>query len=153
MKLWLERFGYGDDSTLGRLMLDDDGALSHLCFTVEDERRDVKVPGETAIPVGVYAIELRTEGGLTQKYARRFPEMHKGMLWLQSVPGFDWIYLHIGNDDDDTEGCPLTVTTPFIDGNGEFTGGGSKDAYVKLYTRIVEAMEAGDDVVIKVSEK
>ena len=150
MRLSLERFGYGSDSTLGRLTLD---GMEHVCYTIEDERRDVKVAGETCIPVGVYEIQLRTEGGLTQKYAARFPELHRGMLWLQNVPDFQFVYLHIGNDDDDTEGCPLTVTTPFVDASGEFTGGGSKDAYVKVYGMIVAAMDAGEDVVLAVSEK
>jgi len=153
MKLWLERFGFGKDSTLGRLSLDIDAAIVHLCFTIEDERRKVKVPGETAIPTGVYEIALRTEGTLTKKYAKRFPEMHKGMLHLQSIPDFKFVYLHIGNDDDDTEGCPLTVTTPFVDGKGEFTGGGSKDAYVKLYQKVIAAMDAGESVMLTVSEK
>lgn len=154
MKLWLERFGYGNDSTLGRLWLDNgsDG-LEHVCFTIEDERRIKKVPGETAIPVGVYEIKLRAEGGLTKKYAKRFPELHRGMLHLQSVPDFKWVYIHIGNDDDDTEGCPLAVTTPFVDGKGEFTGGGSKIAYVKLYAMVLDAMDRGGDVILTVTEK
>jgi len=150
MKLHLERFGYGTDSTLGRLTLD---GTDHICYTIEDERRAVKVAGETCIPVGVYSIKLRTEGGLTKKYAKRFPEMHMGMLWLQSVADFQFVYLHIGNDDDDTEGCPLTVTTPHVGADGEFTGSGSKIAYVKLYKMIVQAMHDGEEVVIAVSEK
>ena len=76
-----------------------------------------------------------------------------GMLWLQNVENFQWVYIHIGNDDDDTEGCPLAVTTPFIDGDGEFIGGGSRIAYVKLYKLIIEAMADGEEVVIAVSEK
>ena len=154
MNLHLERFGYGKDSTLGLLSeVDSTSRHTHVCFTIEDERREKKVPGETAIPTGVYEIELRTEGGMHPKYAKRFPEMHRGMLWLQHVTGFKFVYLHIGNDDDDTEGCPLTVTTPFIDGKGEFTGGASKVAYVKLYTKVIAAMDKGQKIIITVTEK
>lgn len=153
MKLWLERFGYGKDSTLGRLSIDNDGTILHECFTIEDERREMKVPGETCIPPGVYEIVLRTEGGLHEKYRQRFPEMHKGMLWLQNVPGFTFVYLHVGNDDDDTEGCPLTVTTPVVTADGEFVGGESVKAYKAMYMKVAEAMDKGETVVITVSEK
>lgn len=153
MRLWLERFGYGADSTLGRLSLDQDGHISHLCYTIEDERREIKKPGETAIPVGVYEIKYRTEGGLTQKYAQRFPEMHKGMLHLQNVPDFKYVYLHIGNDDDDTEGCPLTVTTPMVTSEGEFIGGNSTEAYTLIYELVSSALDREEGVFITVSEK
>lgn len=154
MRLWLDRYGFGRDSTLGKLSVsvNDEEPVAE-CFTIEDERRAEKVPGETCIPVGVYVIKLRTEGGLHQKYKARFPEMHRGMLWLQNVPGFTYVYLHIGNDDDDTEGCPLTVTVPACLPDGEFRGLSSTDAYVALYKRVIAAMDRDEEVVISVTER
>jgi hypothetical protein len=154
MRLWLERFAFGRDSTLGALHLAKDGEQpTRLCFTVEDERRVVKKPGETCVPVGVYAIEYRTEGGLHAKYARRFGAMHKGMLWLQNVPGFEWVMMHCGNTDDDTEGCPLLVTTPIATPDGEFVGGSSVDAYRKVYQLVSAALNTGEDVVLSITER
>lgn len=113
---------------MGRLVVP--GLVPHM-HTLEDEYRARKVPGETSIPAGIYEIRLRTEGGMHQKYARRFP-WHVGMLWLQDVPGFEWIYIHIGNDDDDTDGCILVGETRGPDWIGE-----SVKAYTRLYQHIV----------------
>ena len=154
MRLWLDRYGFGRDSTLGVLSIsENDEEPVRECFTIEDERRAEKLPGETCIPTGVYVLKLRTEGGLHEKYKARFPEMHRGMLWLQNVPEFTYVYIHIGNSDDDTEGCPLVVTTPFCKPDGEFTGGESTRAYVKLYRRVMEAVDRGEEVVVSVTER
>jgi len=147
MNLYLSRMGYGRDSTLGRISL---GSLSF--FSLEDERRDVKVPGYTCIPVGSYEIKLRKAGGLHKKYKARFPDLHKGMLWLQDVPGFEWVYIHIGNDADDTAGCPLVGELPVILPTGEFEIGRSTPAYVALYRKVIAALEAGDRVWVHIRE-
>ena len=87
--------------------IDDSNKIRHLCYTLEDEFREVKVSGETRIPAGTYELKIRTEGSLTKRYEARFPDFHEGMIWLQNVPNFKWIYIHCGNDDDDTDGCIL----------------------------------------------
>jgi hypothetical protein len=104
MEIRVNRFGYGADSSVGRMYVDD----LPLFYTLEDEVRDgPKVPGETAIPSGyIYDVTPRTTGGMTQRYAERFPDLHQGMAWLRDVPGFAYVYIHVGNTDDDTEGVP-----------------------------------------------
>ena len=149
MKLTIERFGFGKDSTLGRLLMDG----NPVAFVIEDERRAVKVRGETCIPVGHYTLKLRTEGGLHAKYAERFRGLHEGMLWISDVPGFEWVYLHVGNTDDDSEGCPLLVGTPAILGDGEFQGSGSEVAYKLVYGKVLKALKAGEAVTVMVSER
>lgn len=147
MKLTLERFGYGLTSTLGRLWIDG----IEVCYTIEDERRKSKVLAETAIPVGTYNVLLRTEGGLHEKYAKRFPKLHKGMLWLQDVPGFTYVYLHVGNTEKDSDGCPLLVSDPQVKG-GEFWGSGSELAYQFVYGKAVGRAAAGE-LTIEVRER
>ena len=45
----LERYGFGSDSTLGRLWsINSTGERDFECFTLEDERREIKIAGETA---------------------------------------------------------------------------------------------------------
>lgn len=148
MNLELVRFGYGKDSTLGRLSVDGEFE----CFTLEDERREVKVYGETCIPEGRYEILLRTEAGKHERYLDRFPELHRGMLWLQDVPDFEFIYLHIGNKEDQTLGCPLTGTVPLIMPDGEFEVARSKDAYLALYRKVLPPLLIEERVFIHVSE-
>ena len=87
----LERYGFGADSTLGKLWRPTATGRELEGFPVEDESREITVPGETAIPRGTYELKLRTEGGMHEKYLRRHLEMHKGMLWLQNVPDFEWV--------------------------------------------------------------
>jgi len=154
MKLLLDRFGFGDDSTLSKLYLVPDGdEMRPLCYVLEDERREVKVPGETAIPTGVYEIRYRAEGGMTKRYAAKFGEWHRGMLELQNVPDFKYVYLHIGNTDEHTMGCLLTGTNAIPSGDGNWTVGQSRIAYEKVYDLIADALDADEDVVLVVRER
>lgn len=145
MILTLKTTGYGADSTGGELYIGD----KFECYTCEDEIRGIKVPGETAIPEGTYRIKLRTEGGMHGKYAKRYP-FHRGMLWLQDVPGFNWIYIHTGNTDKHTEGCILVGTGKTEPSPGEFGVSGSRDAYERLYKKVIAAMDADQHVFIEV---
>lgn len=147
MNLEMHRYAFGNDSTLGRLTTN-----GFECFTLEDERRTVKVKGETCIPPGQYEILLRAEGGMHARYAERFPEIHKGMLWLQDVPDFTYVYLHIGNKESHTDGCVLVGTVPVILPDGEFEIARSTDAYLDLYARVVACMDDGERVWIHVTE-
>ena len=151
MTLEVMRYGFGLESTLGRLYVSGD-ARRFECFTLEDERRTLKVRGETAIPPGTYEITLRTEGGMHARYAERFPEWHRGMVWLREVPNFKYVYIHTGNTDDDTEGCILTGAVPVVLPDGEFEIAKSSEAYKKLYLKIAAAIEAHKRVTIHVME-
>lgn len=149
MQLLLTRVSSDSDSTLGILYLDDGRKNKFLCFTLEDEYREEKVMGETRIPEGIYDIKLRTEGGMHQRYTEKF-EFHKGMLWLQDVPDFEWIYIHPGVHDDHTDGCILV-------GDGVWqnvTRAGQLlnplPAYERVYKQIVDELEAGREVMLQV---
>lgn len=144
MELKLCRYAHGSDSTGGILFVD--GKFN--CFTLEDEARDVKVPGETRIPCGKYEIKLRNAGGMTKRYAERF-DFHDGMLWLQDVTGFELIYIHVGNTDDDTEGCILVGDGAHCK-DGEMTVSGSVNAYTRLYPLVAEEIRSGVSVSIEV---
>ena len=143
MILSLLRLPSMPESTLGGLCVD--GRL--VCFSLEDQPQAVKVPGETRITSGTYQIKLRTEGAMHTKYAARFTD-HRGMLWLQDVPGFEWVYIHIGNDDDDTLGCILV-------GDGLHVSGKLSEstvAYRRLYGVVSNAILAGEPVEIEVRD-
>ena len=107
MKLKVLRFSSEKDSTHGLLFEDSDIGLLFMAYTLEDEHRVLKVKGETRIPAGTYKIEFRNEGGFDAKYKKRFAGIHKGMLEICNVPGFEYILIHCGNDDSDTSGCLL----------------------------------------------
>lgn len=144
MKLKLERFYSTKDATLGSLSID--GQFE--CYTLEDEYREVKVHSETRIPAGTYQIKLQTHGTMTGKYAKRFPDVHEGMLWLQDVPNFTTIYIHIGNTDDDSSGCIL-VGTSYSKETMHISA--STVAYLKLYQKVVQAIKR-EDVFIEIDD-
>ena len=122
-----------DQSTIGYLAVG-----SEVVWTLEDPKRKHKVYGETRIPAGRYKLKLRKEGGMHQRYSQRFPDMHQGMIWLQDVPMFEWVYIHIGNTPADTEGCILVGMT-----RGENVIHQSAMAYETIYPRIVKALQNG----------
>ncbi len=144
VELLLTRFSSGKEATLGNLFnVMGTEELQFLCYTLEDQYQDVKVAKETRIPAGRYQIKLRDEGGMTQRYAKRF-DFHRGMLHLQDVPNFKYIYIHTGNTDDHTDGCILVgdgQVSNVID-RGQVTT--SVAAYRRLYETILGALSEGD---------
>jgi hypothetical protein len=141
----MKRFFDDGDTTIGALRVNNIRV-----FTVEDEHRHKKVYGETRIPQGSYEIKLRTEGGMHARYLEKYGEsFHKGMLWLQDVPEFEYVYIHPGNTDEDSLGCILvneSVTGPTM------SGAGSVAAYRKIYPVIAELILSGVRVFIDIMD-
>ena len=152
MKLELYRFSTQNESTLGILYLVNDGTnqKDFLCFTLEDEKREVKVYGETRIPEGTYKIEYRKEGGYHNKYTKRFPSIHRGMLEVRDVPNFTHILLHCGNTDNDTDGCLLVgnVISQNITKDGFL--GQSTDCYKRIYPILADILDSQKQLSIKI---
>ena len=105
MKLEVLRISSQEDSTNGILFDITDGERKFLCYTIEDEFRADKVRGETRIPNGEYKLTLRTEGGFHNRYNAKYGDWHRGMIYVNDVPGFEWILWHTGNTDESTVGC------------------------------------------------
>ncbi len=150
MKLIVLRFSSQVDSTSGILFKEDELGLHFLCYTLEDERRALKVKGETRVPQGTYNIKLRKNGGFHKRYSKRFPGIHRGMLHVTDVPGFEYILIHCGNTDDHTGGCLLlgdSQENNIIIKDGFI--GKSSNAYKRIYPPIVKALEINEEVTIK----
>lgn len=148
MKLEVLRISSQDDSTNG-ILFDVTEGRKFLCYTLEDEYRKEKVKGETRIPAGTYKITLRKVGGFHGRYEKKYGEMHKGMLWVRDVPGFEYILIHTGNTDEHTAGCLLVGDSQQnnaikVDG---FVGS-STQAYKRIYPPIAAALEAEEEVTI-----
>ena len=147
MELEVIRFSSGTDSTNGVLI--DKTNNKFLAYTLEDEYREEKKYGETRIPNGTYKLGLRKEGGYHAKYSKRFSDIHIGMLHVLDVPNFEYILIHCGNTDEHTAGCLLVGDSQE---NNQIAKDGfigkSTQAYKRIYPRIAEAIECGEQVTI-----
>lgn len=92
MRLRLLREPSRNGATLGALFVD---GVFH-CWTLEDVVRDVKVPGETAIPFGRYPVVLTHS-----------PRFNCVLPEVRNVPGFVGVRIHAGNRASDSSGCIL----------------------------------------------
>ena len=113
MDLILRRNVFTDNSTIGDLLVNDE----FFCYTLEDKVRPIKVPRETAIPVGQYEIVIN--------FSNRF---NARMPLLLYVPHFEGIRIHSGNTSADTEGCILVGETKAKDWVGQ-----SRAAFNRLF--------------------
>lgn len=127
----LKRLKENNICTLGKLTIGTTEVA-----TLEDPQQPHKIWGDTRIPAGTYNLELRDQGGMTVRYQNRYPAMHKGMIWLRRVPGFEWVYIHVGNSAQDTKACILVGMK-----RGDNMIYRSRDAYELIYPKIAAAIE------------
>jgi hypothetical protein len=129
----LKRVQLDGDCTIGRLSIDGEP----FCWVCEDTQRApgaVKVPGQTAIPLGRYRVIVSWS-----------PRFQKPLPLLIDVPGFEGIRIHPGNTAADTDGCLLPGLDRLPKGVGR-----SVLAWTPLMERIENASMAGDDVWITI---
>ena len=134
------RFSSGAHSTLGvSYILKNKGKRSFCTFILEDRFNFIhqKVPGETRIPAGIYPLRLRKEGRL-----------HQGMIEIVGVPNFTYCSFHCGNDDKDTDGCPLVGDTAEQNVTKRGFVGNSTDAYERFYKEFVPGLT--DESTVKI---
>jgi hypothetical protein len=143
MNLKLLRLQENDDATLGVLY----NGMNFVCYTLEDEERQVKVKGETRIPAGKYEIKLREVlSPMTQKYRDKFP-WFSYHLEIQDVPDFDYVYLHIGNSDDDSDGCILLGDNA---DSKNFKIWNSTNAFERFYKTVSMELQWGNKVNLEI---
>lgn len=115
MEILVERKWKKPSYTIGIMSIDG----KRFCETLEDTDRglkdsmsigqikSLKKPHITAIPTGVYEVNLNT---ISPKFGSRsfYKEVCKGKVpRLLNVKGFDGILIHAGNKAEDTDGCIL----------------------------------------------
>ncbi|NRA93423.1 MAG: hypothetical protein HRU26_12195 [Psychroserpens sp.] len=147
MKLELIRYNHDIESTSGILSIDGD-FKSH---TLEDQRQVVKVTKETRIPEGTYQVKFReVESGLTKTYREKY-DFFKWHLELQDVPGFKYVYIHVGNKESHTDGCILIADQAYNDPNNYASSiGSSATNFERVYKKVSAALKEGEPVHIQV---
>ncbi len=135
LNLRLTRFEYTEESTIGILTIND----IFEAFTLEDRTRtnSPKLYGRTAIPAGTYKITFRASSKFNGKL----------MPYLDNVPGFTGVMIHILNTAAESEGCI---------GVGKYRKnnfiGDSLKAFEALYEKLINAQEDIYITIIDTSE-
>jgi len=150
MKLEVMRYSSQNDSTLGILFDVTDGKRKFLCYTIEDEYRSVKKKHETRIPEGTYTLTLRSEGGFHSRYLKKYgANFHKGIIYVNKVPNFEYVLWHVGNYETNTSGCLLlgnSSSENISDKKGYI--GASVAAYKRVYPIVRDAILSGSKVTV-----
>ena len=141
MKLELVRIANRPTYCIGKLYIDG----VWFCDTIEDTDRGLddsmsvdeilkkKIKGETAIPTGIYKIEIT----YSPKYKRMMP-------LILGVKGYSGIRIHSGNTSKDTEGCLLVGRNTVV---GMVTE--SRNTYQRLFAKLQKAK----DISIEIKRK
>ena len=156
---------------VGRYIFKSDWTISHLLinkkntyFGIEDEIRNVKVHGETAIDYGVYKLGTRYSPKFSSEffYNEKLNKLiHKSeyknitdkedykeheLIWVMEVPKFNYILLHWGNTDDNTEGCYIMGDRIGIL-NGQDAVLNSKNTYKAFYMKVFPLIKKGGQTI------
>lgn len=119
MELKLIRSAKKEKYTIGHLYRKDkqNGQWVFLCDTIEDKDRGlrqsmsaaeigrVKVMHQTAIPTGMYEIDMTTVSGTFVKKPLYKDYCGGRVPRLKEVKGFSGILIHSGTDQDSSSGC------------------------------------------------
>jgi len=137
------------ESTIGYLIYDKD----KLTYTLEDSKREVKVSGLTRIPAGRYKLELRVAMSKKTKLYRAKYSWFKWHIWLKDVDNFEWVYIHIGNEASDTDGCILMAKNPNNNSVNDGFISSSASTFEKFYKWIFPKLQAGEEIYLDVRDE
>lgn len=142
---------YIDDgeTTLGLIFLRN----KFFAYTLEDTHRDEKVRGKTRIPAGIYSVGYSpvdsSHSRITQDYLRNFKPWFTRHLHLKNVPGFEGIYIHVGNNHENTDGC-LLIADGVTAGINQKSLRDSRNAYQRFYKIIAALLDSNESVNIQI---
>lgn len=145
MRVEIVEIASKSNSTISMLFIDG----KHKFFIVEDGYREVKVPGETRIPAGVYSLSRRYHGKFFQKYKHDYN--HQFALEILGIDGFEDVLIHIGNTNQDTRGCLLVNMGFKIGPDGNYVGVESAIAYQAFYKIVFPELQADRPVILVVN--
>lgn len=149
----LQRYSDNRDDTLGLMFKISLGKPLFQAYTLEDQYQAVKVKKETRVPAMKYEIVIQmAETPKTLAYRQRY-SWFKHHLMLLNVPGFQGVYIHIGNDDEDTEACILVGDHANNNriGSGQITN--STDAFIRLYSELYDHLAEGGKAYIDIRDE
>lgn len=148
MEILVKRIAKKSKYTVGKLYIDG----QYICNTLEDTDRGLsqdmpleeikkkKVYGETAIPSGVYKVDMNT---ISPKFkSRTWAKPYGGKIpRLVAVPGYEGVLIHPGNKAADSLGCILV---------GENTVVGQVVNSQATFKKVMNILTKGDNITITI---
>lgn len=148
MEILVKRIAKKSKYTIGKLYIDG----QYICNTLEDTDRGLsqdmpleeikkkKVYGETAIPSGVYKVDMNT---ISPKFkSRTWAKPYGGKIpRLVAVPGYEGVLIHPGNKAADSLGCILV---------GENTVVGQVVNSQATFKKVMNILTKGDNITITI---
>lgn len=154
MELKLLRYSSQQKDTLGILK---DETNDFFSYSIEDKYNKTKIPGQTRIPNGRYKLIInKAETPLTLKHRKVYNV--GGQIWftfhiqISGIPNFQGVYIHVGNDSEDTEGCLLLGNNA---NNNKLVDGKISDstsAVKKFYQKYYPLIDKGTEVFLTILE-
>ncbi|WP_194974836.1 DUF5675 family protein [Aquiflexum lacus] len=142
---------YIDDgeTTLGLIFLRN----KFFAYTLEDTHREEKIRGKTRISPGIYTIGYSpvdpAQSRITRDYLRIYSPWFTKHLHLKNVPDFEGIYIHVGNNHENTEGCIL-IADGVSAGTQQKMLQSSRSAYQRFYKIISALLDSNEQVNIQI---
>ncbi|WP_442899568.1 DUF5675 family protein [Eubacterium ventriosum] len=96
------------------------------------------------MPTGTYKVTLDIVSPKFSKY-KQYKFCNGKLPRLLDIPGFDGILIHIGNTEEDTDGCLLVGKNNVVGKVIESTV-----TFKALYDKMQEAIENGEEITITI---
>lgn len=129
-----------------------------ICHSLEDEKREIKVQGETRIPARFYELKIWNDGKNPNQWVLdhriKYGSWFKYPIELKDVPGFQGVLIHAGTDQSHTEGCILlddTIGNNTVDASNQ--GARSLQAVKRFYEKVYPVLESGGKVFLEVRDE
>lgn len=154
MNFILQRYSPSDDCTLGLLFQKQENKkLTFENYMLEDEPREVKLAGETRIDAGFYELKIQElETPLTLKYRKRYT-WFENHIEITGLKRHKCVYLHIGNTDEDTDGCPLFGDVADNNMIGPGSVSQSTIAFKRWYEKVYPHLKSGKKAFIEIRDE
>jgi hypothetical protein len=129
------------ETTYGQIFFDNNNFCS-LELLWKDNLSNV-----SCIPEGKYELFLAGWGNMNDRYLKKFPDIHKGMIMLRSVPNREGILIHMGTKKQDSKGC-IIIGSQYSKNTGMLTE--TEKGYVDFYKTVSKKLINQEKIVLNI---
>lgn len=129
-----------------------DSSPKFFCHVIEDDDQGAK--GDKRIPAGSYVLKIHNAVTPKTEFFRKAMPWFEFFIEVTGIPGFDLVFVHPGNDQQDTEGCLLLND---VMGNNSIQkakeGSLSQQACKRFYDLVYPRLKAGEKITITIKDE